>query len=74
MRQYRVRIYDGAYEVLSGRTYVVDVDLDRPGYGGILDRQLVALTREAVAANEPMDVPRLELWDGDTKVLDWTGA
>lgn len=71
---YRLRVYDGAYEVLSSRTYMIDLDLEGPSIGGILDRQLQALTREALATNEPMDSPRLEVWDGVTKVLDWTGA
>lgn len=73
-RRYRIRVYDGAYEVLHTRTYAIVIDLDAPGHGPVLDRQLAALVREASAANEPMDSPRLELWDGDAKVLDWTGA
>ncbi|WP_320067850.1 hypothetical protein [Micromonospora sp. RTGN7] len=75
-RRYRLRIYDGAYEVLHHRTHVVDVDLDSPTMGGILDRQLAALTRAALDANEPMPRPRLEVVDPDTNavVLDWTGA
>lgn len=74
--KYRLRVYDGQYEVLSDRTYSVVVDLDSPSASGILDRQLVALVREATAANEPMDVPRLEVcdWLTGVKVMDWTGA
>lgn len=76
VQPYRLHVYDGAYEVLSNRTYVVTLDLTSPGLDGQLDRQLQALTREAVAANEPMDVPRLEIRDIRTgaKVLDWVGA
>ncbi len=75
-RRYRLRIYDGAYEVLGARRYYVTVNLDGPSAAGILDRQLVALTREAEAANEPMTHPRLEILDAETgaKVMDWTGA
>ena len=72
--RYRLRVFDGAYEVLATRTYVVTLDLAGPGLDGVLDRQLQSLTREAIAANEPMDAPRLEVWDGTTKVLDWSGA
>ena len=74
--RYRLHIFDGAYEVLHDRTYVTVLELDRPGYEGVLDRWLQALTREATAANEPISVPRLEVRDAVTgvKVLDWTGA
>ena len=75
-RRYRLRIYDGQYEVLANRTYSVTVDLESPSTPGILDRQLVALTTDAQATNEPMDRPRLEVhdWTTGVKVLDWTGA
>ncbi|MEK8108636.1 hypothetical protein NKG94_34370 [Micromonospora sp. M12] len=75
MTIYRLHIYDGDYEVLHKRTYTLNVDLDGPGVDGLLDRQLQALTREARAANEPMDSPRLEVRDARTgaKMLDWTG-
>jgi hypothetical protein len=74
--RYRLHVFDGAYEVLANRTYVVTLDLDRPAVDGILDRHLQSLTREATAANEPMDSPRLEVRDAATgvKLLDWTGA
>ncbi|MEU5950529.1 hypothetical protein ABZ793_34010 [Micromonospora sp. NPDC047465] len=73
---YRLRIYDGQYEVLHRRNYVVTLDLDGPGLDGTLDRQLQTLTREALAANEPMDSPRLEVCDARTGavLLDWSGA
>ncbi|WP_431976198.1 hypothetical protein [Micromonospora haikouensis] len=76
LRRYRLRIYDGAYEVLHHRTYIIDVDLNSPTMGGVLDRQLAALTQAALDANEPMDRPRLEVVDPETGavVLDWTGA
>lgn len=75
-KPYRLHIYDGTYEVLHKRVYTLVIDLDGPGVDGMLDRQLQALTREARAANEPMDSPRLEVCDArtGTKVLDWTGA
>jgi hypothetical protein len=72
-RRYQLRIFDGQYEVLHRQVHTVVLDLDSPAADGILDRQLVALTRQAEAANEPMDAPRLEVWAGDVKVLDWAG-
>lgn len=74
--RYRLHIFDGEYEVLHKRVYVVTLDLTRPGYEGALDRHLQALTRAAIEANEPMSSPRLEVRDAETgaHVLDWTGA
>lgn len=74
--RYRLHIFDGTYEVLHKRVYIVTVDLDGPGADAYLTQQLQALTREAIAANEPMDSPRLEVRDAATGVLvrDWTGA
>ncbi|OKI52840.1 hypothetical protein [Micromonospora sp. CB01531] len=73
---YRLHVFDGQYEVLANRRYVVVLDLSIPGYATTLNQQLQALTRDALAANEPMDVPRLEVRDAatGTKVLDWSGA
>ncbi|MFC4146631.1 hypothetical protein ACFO0M_10220 [Micromonospora mangrovi] len=73
---YRLHIHDGQYEVLHNRRHIVVLDLSVPGYATILSQQLQALTREALAANEPMDSPRLTVHDAatDTYVLDWTGA
>lgn len=75
-RQYRLRIYDGDYEVLANRVHVITLDLAGPGVDAILAERLQALTRTAMAANEPMEHPRLELWDEATgaKVRDWTGG
>ncbi|MFI6228860.1 hypothetical protein ACIBCR_16275 [Micromonospora echinospora] len=72
-QRYRLHIFDGAYEVLHDRKYIVTLDLDMPGLDGILDRHLQGLTRAALAANEPMTCPRLEVRDAVTgvKVLDW---
>jgi len=72
-RRYRLRIFDGQYEVLHKWTFYLDADLDSPYAPSLLSERLVALTRQAVAANEPMDAPRLEVWDGSTKVMDWAG-
>ncbi|EEP73487.1 hypothetical protein MCAG_03814 [Micromonospora sp. ATCC 39149] len=73
---YRLRVYDGAYEVLHKRRYVVTLDLEYPGLDGVLSQHLQQLTREALAANEPMDSPRLEVCDPrtGTVLLDWSGA
>lgn len=74
-RRYRLHIFDGQYEVLHRRTYQIELDLDGPGVGPMLDRQLMALTAAARSANEPMDEPRLEVrdWATGVKVLDWSG-
>lgn len=73
---YRLHIFDGQYEVLANRRHVVILDLSLPGYATILSQQLQALTRDALAANEPMDAPRLEVRDPGTGalVLNWTGV
>ncbi len=75
-RLYRIHVFDGQYEVLHKRRYIYQLDLDGPGVDGMLDRLLQALTRAALAENEPMDSPRLEIRDAKsgTTVLDWTGA
>ena len=63
-RSYRLHIFDGNYEVLRKRPVVLDLDLSAPMTAGILDRQLVTLTRAAsIYENEPMDCPRLEVVD-----------
>jgi hypothetical protein len=72
-RRYRLRIYDGQYEVLHKWLFLLVADLNSPMLPGLLNERLVALTRQAEFANEPMDAPRLEVWDGDVKVLDWAG-
>ncbi|WKU03768.1 hypothetical protein [Micromonospora sp. HUAS LYJ1] len=73
---YRLHIFDGQYEVLADRRHIVILDLSLPGYGTILGQQLQALTRDALAANEPMDAPRLTVHDAgtDAYILDWTGV
>lgn len=64
LRPYRLRIFDGNYEVLRKRPVVLDLDLSAPMTAGILDRQLTTLTRAArIYENEPMDSPRIEVWD-----------
>lgn len=69
---YRVRIFDGPYEVLHRRNFLLAVDLQSASMPGILYSELTKLTGEAMAANEPMDRPRIELWAGDVKILDWS--
>ncbi|SBT63910.1 hypothetical protein GA0070622_0878 [Micromonospora sediminicola] len=74
-RVYRVHVFDGAYEVLHKRTLTYQLDLEGPGVDGVLDRLLQALTRAALAENEPMGSPRLEIRDATgTTVLDWMGS
>lgn len=72
-QRYRLKIFDGEYEVLHKRLFQIDLDLDSPYVPSVLNERLVALTRQAQAANEPMDAPRLEVWFCDVKVLDWAG-
>lgn len=73
LKRYRLRIFDGAYEVLHKGNFYIDVDLDAPSRGPILDRQLAALVTLAEIANEPMDRPVLKVCDHDTgaTILDW---
>lgn len=76
VRRYRLKIYDGNYEVMWKRDHWIDVDLSSPYLPGVLNDKLVALTRLAETVhNEPMDNPRLEVCDWQTGqvVLDWTG-
>jgi hypothetical protein len=73
LQRYRLKIFDGQYEVLHKWLFYLDADLDSAYAPSLLNERLVALTRQATAANEPMDAPRLEVWDGDVKVLDWAG-
>lgn len=74
-QQYRLHIFDGQYEVLHQRNHVLILDLDVPGYESTLDRHLWALTRDAMAANEPMGSPRLEVRDAAGAVVrNWTGC
>lgn len=75
-RRVRLHIYDGDYEVLPKRMYVVTLDMEGPGLSGLLTGYLQSLTREAIAANEPMDHPRLEVRDPVTRdlILSWTGV
>jgi hypothetical protein len=72
-QRYQLKIFDGQYEVLHKWLFFLDADLDSPYMPGLLNERLVALTRQAEAANEPMAAPRLEVWAGDVKVLDWAG-
>ncbi|GAA2696606.1 hypothetical protein [Actinoplanes palleronii] len=73
LQRYRLRIYDGQYEVLHENNFVVDVDLDSPMRNGILDRQLTSLVQLAQIANEPMDRPVMKVCDYATgkPLLDW---
>jgi hypothetical protein len=73
LHTFRVRIFDGSYEVLHNRNFLLAVDLQSASMPGILDSELTKLTAQAEAANEPMDAPRLEVWDGNTKIMDWAG-
>lgn len=70
---YRLHIFDGQYEVLHQRIHMVVLDLSLPGYEAELRAHLAGLTRQALAANEPMDCPRLEVRVAATgvTVLDW---
>lgn len=75
-RPYRLRIYDGNYEVLGRRFYRVELDLYGLGVDHVLRYWANVLTREALAAREHMSHPRLEVCDLVTgaKVMDWAGG
>lgn len=66
LKRYRLKIFDGAYEVLHNNRYHIDVDLDSATAGPILDRQLVALVELGRIANEPMDRPVMKVCDLNT--------
>lgn len=67
LKRYRLRIFDGQYEVLHRAKFYIDVDLDSSTRNAILDRQLVALVERArVAENEPMDHPIMKVYDRET--------
>jgi hypothetical protein len=64
LRSYRLRVFDGTYEVLRDRPITLSLDLESPNTPSILDRFLITLTRAGRdLENEPMDRPRLEVWD-----------
>lgn len=66
-RRYRLRIFDGTYEVLRDGNFVIDIDLTAKTAPAMLDRQLVALVRRArTAENEPMDSPIMQVCDYET--------
>jgi len=77
MRKYRLRLYDGAYELLSDETHAIVVDLDSPaGFAtaqATLGERASALIRRAQAVGEHVSAPRLEVcdWLTGTKELDW---
>jgi hypothetical protein len=73
LKRYRLKIYDGAYEVLHKARFYVDVDLDSMTRNSILDRQLVALVELGRIANEPMTQPIMKVCDHDNgaTILDW---
>lgn len=74
MALYRLRLFDGAYEVLRQHNFVIDVDLDQPTTNAILNQQFVALVNLArTAENEPMDTPIMRVYDyaSGTPVRDW---
>lgn len=75
LQRYRLRIYDGQYEVLHRNRFVIDVDLDSPTMGSILNTQFGALIQLAKHAHEPMDAPLMKVCDlaTDKPLLDWVG-
>jgi hypothetical protein len=75
LQRYKLRIYDGQYEVLHRNRFVVDVDLDSLSAGPILNTQFAALIQIAKHANEPMDAPLMKICDLATgkPLQDWVG-
>lgn len=74
-RRYRLRLYDGPYELLDGQVHAVVVDLSTVESQAVLDDRLRALLVQAQAANEYARAPRLTLhdWATDMYVMDWAG-
>lgn len=73
LRLYRLRVFDGNYEVLHRRQFVEQLDVDSPSTAALLYQKLATLTRQAVVLeNQTMKNPRLEVWDVETnaKVRD----
>jgi hypothetical protein len=72
LRRYRLRIFDGQYEVLHKSSFYVRVDLDSPTAEEILGRQFAALIDLARRANEPMDRPVMKVcdWETDKVVME----
>lgn len=73
IRTYQIRLYDGDYELLAGRQHLVVLDLDGPAWPAILAERLTVLMHHAQAGGEYARAPRLEVWDGGRRVLDWAG-
>jgi hypothetical protein len=73
LQRYRLRIYDGTYEVLHQRLFTIDIDLDSPARDSQLSHKLAVLTSLAEASNESMNAPVLAVHDikTDAKLLDW---
>ena len=70
LKRYRLKIFDGTYQVLRKGNFVIDVDLDQPTMNAILDRQFIALVERARnAENEPMDHPIMQVCDYATGAL-----
>jgi hypothetical protein len=68
--QYKLRIYDGQYEVLSHLPFHAYLDLNTAAAEVLLLQRLASLTQLAISHNEPMGHPRLQVCDMTTgKVL-----
>lgn len=62
--QYRLKIYDGLYEVLPKLSFFIELpDLVSPASELRLMQRLTSLTELAIAYNEPMAHPRLQVCD-----------
>ena len=73
VERYRLKIFDGDYEVLHQRVFDVHVDLQSPERDVILGQWLNTLTKLARSARESMDCPVLVVCDpvSGKPLLDW---
>lgn len=73
--RYRLRLWDGDYELLHRQRHEVVIDLDVPGYEAVLEQRRRGMVAVARADGEHVTAARLEVCDPDTgeRVMDWAG-
>lgn len=73
--RYRLRLYDGDYELLGDQHHEVVLDLGLPGYESVLEGRRRGMVGAARLAGEHVRYARLEVRDlyTDERVMDWAG-
>lgn len=73
--RYRLRLFDGQYELLDDQHHEVVLDLGLPGYEGILEGRRRGMVAIARGEGEHVSRARLEVRDLHTgeRVMDWAG-